>query len=805
MFCGLLLIPAGIYLYIAPQLPDVEALKQVRFETPLQVLSSDGKLIAEFGEKHTTPLRYEQIPPLYIKAILAAEDDRFFEHEGINYKGLARAVVDMLRAGHVQSGGSTITMQVAKNYFLTRERTFSRKFTELLLAKEIEDTLSKQEILTLYVNKIFLGHRSYGIGAAAEVYYSRPISALNLAQLAMIAGLPKAPSAYNPVNNPQRAMIRRNWILDRMLSLGYINQAQHDEAQAQPVALNFHGNISEVNAPYLAEMVRDELVQHFGEDIYTSGYKVYTTVSSNRQNAAAEAVTDGLLAYDQRHGWRGAEAQGKDLAIFYNIGGLPPAKVSAVGENSVDATLGDGSTVHIDWDHLKWAHPYKSVNSMGPAPKTAGEIVQVGDIIRVQQQADQHWKLVQIPQVEGLLISLNAETGGLEAVVGGFDYTRSKFNRALQGWRQVGSTIKPFIYADALEHGYTPASIINDGPLSFGDGPNAWHPANSDGDFLGPIRLRQALYMSRNMVSIRLLQAVGVNNARDYVARFGLPEAKMPQNLTLALGTADVLPIQMVTGYATLANGGYRVTPYFIDKVLDLKGEVLFQANPPRVCHECEVASATAASGAGPDTGSAPETTVISGSGSTITVTPPASSYPGPSMNPGYPTAPRIMNARTAFQIDSILADVIRHGTATAALKMNRSDISGKTGTTNDAKDAWFSGFNPKLVATAWVGFDDPQPLGRLEYGGFAALPIWIEYMSKALANTPVMERPVPGGLTMVRVNKHSGQRSSEGDPESIPDWIQTERLDTLGTGIPDQPAGSGPSNGPQVAPEELF
>ena len=802
MFCGVMLIPAGIYLYVAPQLPDVETLKQVRFETPLQVLSSDGKLIAEFGEKHTTPLSYEQIPPLYIKAILAAEDDRFFEHEGINYKGLARAFVDMLRAGHVQSGGSTITMQVAKNYFLTRERTFSRKFTELLLAKEIEDTLSKQEILTLYVNKIFLGHRAYGIGAAAEVYYSKPIDALNLAELAMIAGLPKAPSTYNPVNNPQRALIRRNWIIDRMLSLGYINQADHDEAIAAPVALNFHGNISEVNAPYLAEMVRDQLVQSFGEDIYTSGYKVYTTVSSVRQNAAADAVTDGLLAYDQRHGWRGAEAHNQDLANYYYVGGLPPAKVTAVDNNSVDAVLSDGRSIHIDWNNLKWARPYKSVNSMGPAPTSAADIVQVGDIIRVQEQPDKHWRLVQIPQVEGLLISLNAETGGLEAVVGGFDYTQSKFNRALQSWRQVGSTIKPFIYADALEHGYTPASIINDGPLSFGDGPNAWHPANSDGDFLGPIRLRQALYMSRNMVSIRLLQAVGVNNARDYVARFGLPEDKMPQNLTLALGTADVLPIQMVTGYATLANGGYRVTPYFIDKVVDLKGNVLFQANPPRVCQACEVATAAPAASGGDDA----DTTMISGSGDTITVTPPPAPVAASSaLNPGYPIAPRIMNARTAFQIDSILADVIRHGTATAALKMGRSDISGKTGTTNDAKDAWFSGFNPKLVATAWVGFDGPQPLGRLEYGGYAALPIWIEYMTKALANTPVVQRPMPTGLTMVYVNKQTGQRSNEGDPDSVPDWIQTERLSTLGTGIPDQPAGSGPNNGPQVAPEELF
>jgi penicillin-binding protein 1A len=799
LFCGILLIPAGIYLYLSPQLPDVETLKKVRFETPLQVLSSDGRLIAEFGEKHTAPLTYDQIPPLYIKAILAAEDDRFFEHEGINYKSLLRAFVQLVGAGgHIQSGGSTLTMQVAKNYFLSQERSFSVKFTELLLAKEIEDTLTKQEILTLYVNKIFLGHRSYGIGAAAEVYYSKRINELNLAQLAMIAGLPKAPSAYNPVSNPQRAIIRRNWILDRMLGLGYINQKQHDEAVAAPVGLNFHGSISEVNAPYLAEMVRNELVHNFGDDIYTSGYKVYTTVSSVRQNAAAQAVIDGLLAYDQRHGWRGPEAHGQDIDDYYYVGGLPPAKVTVVNADSVDAVLADNRTIHIPWEGLKWARPFKGVNSMGPVPKTAGDILKVDDIIRVQPLPGEKWKLVQIPQVQGLLISLNAESGGLEAVVGGFDYTQSKFNRALQGWRQVGSTIKPFIYANALEHGFTPATLINDGPLSFGDGANAWHPSNSDGEFLGPIRLRQALYMSRNMVSIRLLQSIGISSARDYAARFGLPEDKMPQNLTLALGSADVLPIQMVTGYAALANGGYRVTPYFIDKVVDLKGSVLFQAKPARVCYDCDTAPAGAA-----DSGDA-DTTTITGTGDTITVTPPA---PVPAaVNPGYAIAPRIMNARTAYQIDSILADVILHGTATSALSMKRPDIAGKTGTTNEARDAWFSGFNPKLVTTAWVGFDDPQPLGRLEFGGYAALPIWIEYMSKALAGTPVVGRPVPAGLTPVRVNKRTGQRTGDGDPDSIIDYIQTERLGTLGAGLPDTAAAPGAASGsPQVAPEEIF
>ncbi len=788
LFCGILLILSGIYLYLAPQLPDAEELKQIKFETPLQVLSRDGQLIAEFGEKHSTPLRYEQIPPLFIKAILAAEDDRFFEHEGINYKGLLRAVTDLVRTGGIQSGGSTITMQVAKNYFLSSERTFSRKFTELLLAKEIEDTLSKQEIMTLYVNKIFLGHRAYGIGAAAQVYYGKPIEALNLAELAMIAGLPKAPSIFNPVNNAQRALIRRNWILDRMLELGYIDQTQHDVAYSAPVGLNFRATASAVNAPYLAEMVREALVSRFGEAIYASGYKVYTTVDSGRQNAATQAVVNGLLAYDMRHGWRGAEAHGQELRGFYNVGGLPAARVSAVGTDYAQAELRDKREIRIAWSGLKWARRHINTNSLGPAPKQAGEILRVDDIIRVQPLSDGSWRLVQIPQVQGQLIALDPNTGGLEAVVGGFDFTQSKFNRALQGWRQAGSTLKPFIYAEALEQGYTPASIINDAPLSFGEGENAWRPGNSDGEFLGPIRLRQALYRSRNMVSIRLLQAVGVDNARRYMARFGFPADKMQRNLTLALGSAEVLPVQMATGYAAFANGGLRVTPYFIEKIVDLQGETLFQANPKRVCRECE------------NPPPAPEetpATEITGEGDEITVTAP----PAPP-RPSYPAAPRIMSSRASFQMASILGDVIVRGTGRGALSIGRPDLAGKTGTTNEAKDAWFAGFNPGLVAVSWVGFDNPAPLGRNEYGGQAALPIWTEFMAKALAGTPVLSYPAPNGLAPVRVNASTGLRTTEDDPNAITDWIQSERLPAEQAPSPETPEAE---NGPQVAPEDLF
>lgn len=798
--CGVLLTLAGLYLYLAPQLPDVETLKAIKFETPLQVLSRDGRLVAEFGEKHTTPLSYPQIPPLFIKAILAAEDDRFFEHEGINAKGLARAFVDILRTGSIQSGGSTITMQVAKNYFLSQERTFSRKFTEILLAKRIEDSLTKEEILTLYVNKIFLGHRAYGIGAAAQVYYGKRINELTLPEMAMIAGLPKAPSAFNPVNNPKRALIRRDWILGRMLKLGYISQADHDAAVATPVALNFRATFAEVNGPYLAEMVRDTLVQQFGEDVYTSGWKVYTTVDSARQNAASQAVIEGLLAYDRRHGWRNPEKK-ETLASLYTVGGLDPARVTGVKDKAITAQLKNGRALEIGWDQMKWARPYVNVNRVGAEPKKAADIVQVGDIIRVRQNKDGQWELAQVPAVQGQLVALDADTGGIEAIVGGFDYTQSKFNRTLQGWRQAGSTMKPFLYSAALERGYLPSSLINDSPLSFGEGDTLWQPSNSDGEFLGPTTLRRALYMSRNMVSIRLLQAVGVDNTRSYIARFGFPTGKLPRNLTLALGTAEVLPIQMASAYAGLANGGFRVTPWFIEKVVDKHGKVLFQANPRRVCRPCEAPPPAAAPAAGGEAAVAaiePAPTEISGEGSSLTVTEPPP--PPKPFVPDYPVAPRIMSPRTAFQMQSILRDVVIRGTGRAALSIGRSDLSGKTGTTNDAKDAWFAGFGGKLVAVAWLGFDQPQTLGKVEYGGYAAVPIWNSFMGPALRGTPEYHPPAPSGLTALRLNLDSGQRAVEGDPRGYTEWIQNEKLGQLPEPAPEPGEGT-----PQVAPEEIF
>jgi len=779
---GITLGASGSYLALTPQLPDISTLKSVEYETPLQVFSRDGKLISEFGIKHTIPLKYKEIPKPFVQAFLAAEDDQFFQHDGIDYAGLGRAFSEILTTGNIRSGGSTITMQVAKNYFLSSERTFSRKFTELMLAKRIEDSLSKEEILELYLNKIYLGQRAYGIGAAAKIYYGKSVQQLTLAEMAMIAGLPKAPSKYNPVSNAERALIRRNWIIGRMLKLGYISKKAHDAAIAAPVALNFKASMQDVQAPWLAEMVRESLLERFGKSVYDTGYKVYTTVDSRNQNAASAAVIGGLLAYDQRHGWRGPEGNG-DLAALKKlsrVGGLEPVRVATVNARSIVVEMRSGERVTIPWEGLRWARPYINVNSIGAAPTSASSIVKVNDFVRLQP-VGKSWRLAQIPAVQGQLIAMNPDSGAVEAIVGGFDFSQSKFNRAVQSWRQAGSTIKPLIYAKALESGYTPVSMIDDSPLTFGD----WSPSNSDGEFMGPITLRRALYLSRNLVSIRLLQAVGVGDAREYLSRFSLEKSRMPQDLTLALGSAEVLPIQMATAYASIANGGLRVNPYFIEKVVDRTGKVVFQAEPKRVCRPCELplpAPVVTSDGrVEPNEvipGVTPPTTPsssgnISGQGNSINVVAPTPE----AYVPAHPVALRIMRPRAARQMYSILQDVIQHGTGRGALSLGRADLAGKTGTTNDARDAWFAGFNAQMVAVSWVGFDEPKSLGKVEYGGYAALPIWNQYMATALRGIPFSMPPNPAGLSSVRVNRMTGQQADASDPEAIDELVPTEQL----------------------------
>ncbi len=720
-----------MYLYIAPSLPKMTTLKKAPLLKPLQVYSADNELIAEYGGKLSVPVEYKQIPKPFISAFLAAEDSSFFEHSGISFKGLGRAVSETITGSNVQTGGSTITMQVAKNYYLTPERTLKRKLTEIFLARKIEQNLTKEEILTLYVNKIFLGKNAYGIAAAAKIYYNKNLDQLSIAQMAMISGLPKAPSKYNPVVNPSRALERRNWILGRMLQLGYINQTQYKQAIAEPVNLDMPDRGINNKYPYVGEMVRSELVEKFGEQAIDSGYKVYTTINSQRQAFAEQSVQEGLEAYDRRHGWRGAEAHNKPLSEFMAYANTYPAKVTKVDKNSFEALMQDGSSVTVPWSGMSWASPYRNANSVGPAPRTASQIVKVNDIIRLRPNDNKtSWALVQIPKAQGQLIALNPNNGAIEAIVGGYNFYQSKFNRALQGWRQPGSTIKPFVYALALERGMTPYSMVNDSPITIGK----WSPKNSDGRYLGMIPLRRALYLSRNTVSVRLLQTVGIERTRQLLMDFGLHENQIPRNYTIALGTPQVLPIQMATGYATFANGGYRIQPHFIDRIEDAYGKVIYQSNPDYACISCINQNDEETEPVQPLT---PDDEVIHITNQTLPEEKELAKLELDEAKSQYRQAQRILKSSSAYDMANILRDVIQHGTGRAALKIGRDDIGGKTGTTNDAKDAWFAGFNGKLVTVAWVGFDQPSTLGRREYGGVAALPIWTNFMGNALKGTP--------------------------------------------------------------------
>ena len=721
----------GMYLYIAPSLPKMTTLKKAPLLKPLQVYSADNMLISEYGGKLSVPVDYQQIPKPFISAFLAAEDSSFFEHSGISFKGLGRAVSETITGSSVQTGGSTITMQVAKNYYLSPERTLKRKLTEIFLARKIEQNLSKEEILTLYVNKIFLGKNAYGIAAAAKIYYNKSLDELSIAQMAMISGLPKAPSKYNPVVNPTRALERRNWILGRMLQLGYINQSQYQKAIAEPVKLDMPDRGISNKFPYVGEMVRSELVEKFGQQAIDSGYKVYTTVDSKRQAYAEQSVQEGLEAYDRRHGWRGAEAHDKPLNEFGAYANTYPAKVVKVNNTSFEAVMQDGSTVTVPWSGMSWARPYRNANSVGGAPSRASQIVKVKDIIRLRPNDNKtSWALIQVPKVQGQLIAINPNNGAIEAIVCGYNFYQSKFNRALQGWRQPGSTIKPFVYALALERGMTPYSMVNDSPITIGK----WSPRNSDGRYLGVIPLRRALYLSRNTVSVRLLQTVGIERTRQLFMDFGLQENQIPRNFTIALGTPQVLPIQMATGYATFANGGYRIQPHFIDRIEDAYGKVIYQSNPDYACIACinqkdeDPESAEAVT---------PDDEVFEVTNTTLTTEKELAPIKVDESKSQYRQAQRILKSSSAYDMANILRDVIQHGTGRAALKIGRGDIGGKTGTTNDAKDAWFAGFNGKLVTITWVGFDQPTTLGRREYGGVAALPIWTNFMGQALKGTP--------------------------------------------------------------------
>lgn len=744
-------ILSTVYLIYSPQLPPVDSLKDVKLQTPLKVFSREGKLIALFGEKRRIPLTYQELPQTMVDAFLAAEDDRFFEHPGVDYQGLLRAVINLVITGQKAQGGSTITMQLARNFFLTPERTYTRKIKEIMLALRIEDELTKQEILELYLNKIYLGQRAYGVGAAAEVYYGKTASELSLDQVAMIAGLPKAPSRFNPISNTERATVRRDYVLGRMLELNKITEEDYKVAISTPVEAKRYAVNLEVDAPYIGEMVRAHMTDLYGDEAYSAGYNVYTTIESSKQQAAVDAIQSGIMAYDLRHGYRGPEGSipvdkltevevvTELVAKMPTIAKLQPGVVTQVNEKTAIVSLSK-EIIQLDIAAVKWARKYKSQNSLGPEIKKVTDVLKVGDIIRVVDTA-KGWQLRQIPKASSALVSLNPEDGSIAALMGGFDFYASKFNRATQAKRQPGSAFKPFIYSAAIEAGFTPASVINDAPVVFEDSAteNSWRPQNYSGKFFGPTRVRLALTKSRNMVSIRLLRDIGRKFTREHASKFGFDAEKLPKDLTLALGSGAVTPLTLANAYAVLANGGYKVDAYFIDRIEGPDEEVLFMANPARVCdQEC--------------TRLAKEISMHAVEMAELGLTDPDNLE-----SAEIRVAPRVLSEMNAYQMDSMLKDVIKFGTGRRALALNRNDIVGKTGTTNDQHDAWFAGYHPNLATVVWFGFDENKPLGRGEVGGVAALPIWIDYMRVGLQGEPQIQRELPKDMVILKVDPETG------------------------------------------------
>ncbi|MBN8480296.1 MAG: penicillin-binding protein 1A [Xanthomonadales bacterium] len=793
---GIILGVAGIgiaYWLIAPRLPSVETLKDVRLQVPLKVLSADGKLMATFGETRRIPIRSADIPDPLRQAVISAEDADFYTHRGIDIGGIVRAVWLVATTGskHV-AGGSTITQQVARQFFLSPEVTYTRKLQEMFLAFRIENALSKDEILELYLNKSFFGNRAYGVAAAAEFYYGKTLDQLSLAECAMLASIPKFPSTGNPLNNPPRALQRRAYVLGRMLELGYIDQAAFDRANAEPDQAFAHEPPIEIEASWLAEMVRQQAIERLGNEALNDGYVIRTTIDSRAQEAANKALRDALVDYDSRHGYRGAEAhvelaadaQPADLVghldAYRNVAGLAPGLVAEADAGRAVVQLGDGQSVELTLESVAWARAYLDDSRRGPAPKRVDEVVKAGDIVRVARDAEDKWKLAQIPAAQGALVALDPDDGAIISMIGGFNFGRSKFNRATQSNRNPGSSFKPFLYSAAFEHGFTPASVINDAPLVFPDPsrPNGlWTPSNEDDKFDGPTRLREALVRSRNLVSVRLLDALGVRYVHEYVTRFGFTPQQVPENLSMALGTAAAAPLTMARGYAVFANGGFLVDPYFIREIDDRDGKRVYSADPVRACRECpqrllEDGSGRIAAPARTDSG----VSLIASAQAAA----PAAGTASPRL------APRVIDARNAYLVTSLMRDVIRRGTGTAALVLKRNDLAGKTGTTNEHRDTWFSGFNARMVATAWVGFDDFSTLGRGEYGAKAALPAWIDFMREALRDIPEQPFDMPPGISTARVDRASGLLAPAGDPDSIVEYFRTEDVARLAA-RPDQ------------------
>ncbi len=766
-----------VILFLVPGLPDIETIKTLELKIPLRIYSNDGLLLGEYGSERRIPLHINETPPLLVAAVLSAEDDRYYDHVGIDYQGILRAIYVNVQAGSRAQGASTITMQVARNFFLSREQSYIRKAREALLALRLEQLLDKDQILELYLNKIFLGHRSYGFGAAAMTYYGKPLSELNVAQFAMLAALPKAPSAINPISNPNRAMERRNYILNRMFELGYISSEEHFEASQSPLTADLHISKVELNAPYVAEYVRQSMVEDFGEEAYEAGYSVYTTVPSIDQVAAENSLREGLMVYDRRHGYRGPikhvdlskisnlQAQLQELNDVVSSQEIIPALVQSVQKDKVNLLTKNGDEITIQWEHMKWARRSVKGGGVRNAPKSPMDVLNVGDVvytrpipvdelesainkifeqpseIPAERSATKEWELAQIPKIQGALISIQPQDGAIRAMSGGFDYYIGKFNRATQAFRQIGSSIKPFVYSAALDQGFTAATLISGAPVVIEDESTkvVWKPENYSGKFFGPTRLRKALEKSVNLVSVRVIRGIGAEKTIDHISKFGFEKESLPTGLSLALGSAELTPLQVVNGYAVIANGGYSVEPYIIDIVKDRYGVVVARGKKTQVCSSCLEER--------------------------IDVT--QEDLPQPDV-PVVQTAKRVISSENAYIMYDMLHQVVLTGTARKANSLKRNDLAGKTGTTNDFEDAWFSGFNGNLVTTVWTGFDTPSNLGKHESGSKVALPIWINYMRTALEGIPNVRIPKPDSIITAHVHSESGEALPADHPEAI-------------------------------------
>ncbi|HYM34113.1 MAG TPA: penicillin-binding protein 1A [Steroidobacteraceae bacterium] len=776
---GVILAFNGAKEYLLPDLPDASTLRDVRLQVPLRIYTRDGRLMQQFGEQRRIPLQYDAFPKQLINALIAAEDDRFFEHGGLDYLGLLRALIVDIRSGESNQGGSTITMLVAKNYFLTNEKKLRRKLLQSFLALRIEEEFSKEEILALFLNKVELGHRAFGFGAAAEVYFGKTVDQLTLPEMALIAGLPNAPSRDNPITSPELATQRRAYVLRRMHEKKYIDDAQYAAALLTPVESKFHGPVTEVDAPNLAEMVRVDLEKRIGPQVYGDGYRVITTIDSRMQQAAIAAVRTGLIDFDQRHGYRGPVARpvfepnaaevdwSNALDDYPELGGLQPALILAVDATGATAFTRSNGRVRLSLAGMKWARPALPDGAVGKQVDKTSEVVAVNDVVYIAQDVSGAWRLMQTPQIQGAFVAIDPHDGAIAALVGGFDYSASNFNRAVQAKRQPGSSFKPFLYSAALENGFTPSSIVNDAPYIAKDAylEGEWRPQNSNRTFLGPIRLRYALLRSRNPVASRLMEAIGTARATEHMMHFGFTREEVPENLSLALGTTQLSPYEMAAAYSVFANGGYRIEPYFIERIEDPTGAVVFSAHPKVACSDC-----------------------------TLT---------GNFVN-DKDKAPAVISPQNVFLMTDMMADVIAspQGTGWRAQALGRHDLAGKTGTSQDYRDTWFCGFNADLVGVAWVGFDQEKPLGRGEEGGKTAEPIWIDFMREALAGRPEHRLPQPPGIVELRISKTTGKAPRAGDTDTM---FEKYMADHLPESAPTDVSEREPNRETEKSDEPLF